>query len=142
MLQVLLDPFIISFYLSLIAIFSMIGLKAREMRSGNKLWISKVMDKTNDKVASAHINTKTFFSYFNRKSAVAFVQWIAYHVLSWARAVYIWLHGKAHAHPPSKKVLDMVRGRGEIKRNGGASFHLKRISKAGEDQSDGVGVVK
>ncbi|MDP3962299.1 MAG: hypothetical protein Q8Q03_00300 [bacterium] len=82
-------------------------------------------------IYAAYNRVRKFILYFNKRTAIALVQLIAYHILSWARSAYIWLHRKAHAHPPSKKVIDMVRGRGEVDRNGGTSFYLKKIGKEG-----------
>ena len=122
------DTSIISFYVSFLGILGMVWVKMAEIRSGNKSWISKLADKTNHKVRDYYYSIRKFISYINRKSALALVQWIAYHILTWARNAYIWAYKKAHAHAPSKKVIDMVRGRGEINRNGGSSFYLKSIS--------------
>ena len=111
----------------------MISFKAVEISSGKKSWISVMTEKTNHIFHNIYNHIKKVLSYINRKSAIALIQWIAYHILSWARDVYIWAHKKAHAHPHSKKVIDMVRGKGEIKKNGGVSFYLKRISENDED---------
>jgi hypothetical protein len=123
-----LDTSIISFSLSFLGIIGMIGFKALEIRSGKKSWITRIADNTNHKVHYVLDRIKIFFAYFNRKTALALIQWIAYHILSWARNAYIWAYKKAHSHAPSKKVIDMVRGRGEANRNGGSSFYLKSIS--------------
>ncbi len=106
----------------------MLGFKTVEIRSGKKSWISRLSEKTNNSVHPHLTTLKGLLKYMNRKSALALVQWIAYHVLTWARNAYIWAYRKAHAHAPSKKVIDMVRGRGDANRNGGSSFYLKRIS--------------
>ena len=119
----------ITFFVAFLALISMIGQKSREIRMGKISWLSGLNAKLDTPIEKAYTNTRTFISYFNRKSAVALIQWIAYHILSWARSGYIMLHRKAHAHPPSKKVIDMVRGKGEVDTVGGASFYLKRISK-------------
>lgn len=111
----------------------MLGFKAIEVRSGKKSWISRIAETTNHLVHAAYDRVRKFLSYFNRKSALALIQWIAYHILSWAREVYIWAYKKAHAHGPSKKVIDMVRGKGEVNTNGGASFYLKNISAKDEE---------
>ncbi len=87
-----------------------------------------VSEKVDHKIRGAFGGVRTFFSYFNRKSAVALLQWIAYHILSWIRSMYLWIQEKAHAHPPSKKVIDMVRGKGEVDTTGGASFYLKNLA--------------
>ena len=85
--------------------------------------------KTDQAIHSAYRQMSRFISYFNRHSALALVQWVVYHMLSWIRSVYIAIRAKAHAHPPSKKVLDMVRGKVMIDRNSGASFYLKKIGE-------------
>lgn len=127
-MSVFFDSSIIAFYVSLIGIISMIGIKSRELKSGKKSFISRLSEYTNHIIHDYHARVIVFIKYINRKSALALVQWIAYHVLTWARNLYIWAYRKAHAHAPSKKVIDMVRGKGEIKRNTGSSFYLKSIS--------------
>ncbi len=122
------NPAIISFSVSLVGIIAMIALKERRLRMDTRSKFSFVSNKVDGKIRLTYSHARTFISYFNRKSAIALVQWIAYHILSWARALYIWAHKKAHAHPPSKKVIDMVRGKGEVDKIGGASFYLKKIS--------------
>jgi hypothetical protein len=112
----------------------MIGFKALELRSGRKSWISRISDKTNHIFHDYIDNIKRYISYINRRSALALVEWIAYHILTWARNFYIWTYKRAHAYPPSKKVIDMVRGKGEVNRNGGSSFYLKSISGNGIDE--------
>jgi len=131
-MSVYFDTFTFSFYISFVGILGMLGFKALELRSGKKSWISRIADMTNHIVHDYFDKIKKFISYFNRKSALALIQWIAYHILSWAREVYIWAYKKAHAHGPSKRVIDMVRGKGEVNTNGGASFYLKQISEEDE----------
>lgn len=117
----------ISFFVSFLGIILMIVLKARRLKMDARSRFSSLTQKVDGNIRTAFSHTSTFISYFNRKSAVALVQWIAYHILSWARAAYIWIQDKAHAHPPSKKVIDMVRGKGEAD-PGGASFYLKNLA--------------
>ncbi len=112
----------------------MIGIKAIEIRSGKKSWISSLAELTNENFHDAYRWFRKMISYVNRRSIIMLVQWIAYHILSWAKEGYIWLHNKAHAYPHSKRVLDMVKGKGEVNKNGGASIYLKRISDEGEEE--------
>ncbi len=123
----------ILFYVSLLLIIAMIYSKSLEIKSTKKTFLSKLSEKTDVYIINSINWIKRVISYINKNSAIALIQWIAYHILSWARELYVWLHKKAHAHPPSKKVIDMVRGRVEMKRNGGASFYLKSISNADEE---------
>ncbi len=122
----------ISFFISAIAIIIMISLKSYEMKTNKKLWLSSLAEKTDHKVSSVYVFTRRIISYINRHSAIALMQWIAYHILSWIRGTYISMRSVAHSYPHSKKVLDMVRGRGVAVKNNGASFYLKRI---GEEKS-------
>lgn len=110
----------------------MISLKSFEIKSGKKYLIFKIAEKADDFVKGIYSNVIKLISYINKKSAIALIQWIAYYILSWARSIYIWAHKKAHAHPPSRRVIDMVRGRGEINKNGNTSFYLRRIAQDDE----------
>ena len=114
----------------------MISLKSFEIRTGKKIWILSKLNNLNTFIQSISDFIKKVFSFISKRSAIALIQWIAYYILSWVRELYIWAHKKAHSHPPSKKVIDMVRGRGQIKRNGGISFYLRRIS--GEDEEEEI----
>lgn len=107
----------------------MIGIKTAEINSGKKSWLSRLTDVTNLSMHNAYMWIKKVLSYVNKHNAIALTQWIAYHILSRIRQLYIILHKKAHAYPHSKKVIDMVRGKGEVNKNGGASVYLKRISE-------------
>ena len=139
-MSVYLDPITLSFYISFLGILGMFGFKVAEIRSGKKTLISKFADKTDRAVGDSYQFFKRGLSHINKTNAIALIQWIAYHILSWMREAYIWAHRKARAHPPSRMVIDMVRGRGEVKRNGGVSFFLKSISS--KDMEDTVVVMK
>lgn len=119
----------ISFYSSFILMTLMIVLKYREMKAGKRSWLSFLAQKTDHIVYKSYRNIRQFIMYINKKSAIALAQWIAYHILSWVRSLYIWIRTKAHAYPHTKRVIDMVRGKGTVKKNNGASFYLKKISK-------------
>lgn len=128
-MSVYFDTSILSFSISFLAIIGMIGFKSAELRSGKKSWISRLSDRTNHIVHDYYARFRKFISYINRRSALALIQWIAYHILSWARNAYIWAYRKARSHAPSKKVIDMVKGQVEVDRNSGSSFYLKSISE-------------
>ena len=123
-----LDPITLSFYISFVGILGMFGFKVAEIKSGKKTWISKIGEKTDHIIGNSYSFIKKCIHQINKKNAIALIQWIAYYILSWTRRLYIWIRSKAHAHPPSKMVIDMVRGKGEVKKNGGVSFFLKSIS--------------
>ena len=117
-----------SFIVSLVLIISMIVLKYFEIKNNGTYFLSKLSKKTDSFFIGITLNIKKAVSYLNRHTFIALVQFVAYHILSRARKVYIWAYNKAHEHPHSKKVIDMVRGKGDIGKVGGASFYLKRIS--------------
>jgi hypothetical protein len=130
-----LDTSIITFYVSFLGIVGMIYLKYFELKNNKKYFVSSLLSRFDNLVVTTYLHVKKFLSSLNKGNAIALIQWIAYYILSWARDTYIWLYKKARSHPPSKMVVDMVRGRGEIKRNGGISFYLRRI---GQEDEDGV----
>ena len=123
----LLDTTVILFYISFICIVGMIYLKSYEIKNSKRFWYRNFFDKVDIRIRIIIDYTKKFIALINKSNAIALIQWIAYHILSWIREAYIWLHKKARSHPPSKKVMDMVRGKGEVKKNGGVSFFLRRI---------------
>ena len=126
---------IIIFYLAFISIILMLWTKSRELSTGRQSLVSRLGDETDHIFHKMHDDIRTAVSYFNKHTFIAFLQWVAAHILSWFRTLYIKLFHLAHRHPHSKKVIDMVRGKGEVSGQGGASFFLKKIS----DDSDASG---
>jgi len=115
------------FYISLLAMIGMVVLKRHELRTGRPTVVSRMGRGTDHIIHNAYGKTRYAVSHFNRRTALLFVQWIAYHVLFQIRKVYVEIKHKALANPHTRKVVDAVRGRGEIK-NHGASFYLRRIA--------------
>jgi phosphoglycerate dehydrogenase-like enzyme len=120
---------VITFYVALITIILMIVAKHIEIKSGKKSIISRLGVGTDHIVQNAYNKVTFVFSHMNKNTSVNVLQWAAFHVLSFMRGIYISLREKAHRHPHSKKVIDMVTGKGEVKHTGGASFFLKKIAE-------------
>ena len=116
------------FYLSLAILISMLWMKRLELVSGKKHFLAAVADKNDHKFDKLHRDIRSIVSYFNKHTFIAFLQWLAAGILSWLRNLYIKLFHLARKYPHSKKVIDMVQGRGETNGMGGASFFLKKIS--------------
>jgi preprotein translocase subunit SecG len=115
------------FYFSLILIIVMILLKRAEVKSGHPSIISRLgrgSDQFFHTIFSAVGNAA---SYLNKHTFVALGHWIAFHILVRVRKVYVEIKASFLAMPQGKKMLDAVRGRGEVKDHG-ASFYLRRIS--------------
>ena len=115
------------FYVALLGMIVMLLLKRREMSSGKTAAMSKVGQRSEHFFHSIFVSIRHFVSYFNRRTAIALGQWIAYHVLLRVRNVYVEIKHRFIANPHGKKVIDAVRGRGEVSHHG-ASFYLRRIS--------------
>lgn len=128
-----LDTSVITFYVSFLGIVGMIYLKYLELNKNKRYFISKLSERADRTIVLVYNNIRKIILSINKDNAIALIQWIAYYILSWARDTYIWLYRKARSHPPSKMVVDMVRGRGEVKRSGGVSFYLRRIAQKDED---------
>lgn len=114
------------FYVSLFGIITMIVLKGREVRSGRPLVISVIGRKIDSSLFAFYRKVSQTASFFNKKTFIMVVQLVAYHILLRIRKVYVEIKHRALLNPHGKKVIDAVRGRGEIK-NHGASFYLRRI---------------
>ena len=115
------------FYISLIGIVAMILLKRREVGTGKQSIVSYIgagSDRIFNVVFAA---VRKGISYLNKRTFIAVVQWIAYQVLFRIRKIYVEIKHQALMNPHSKKVIDAVRGRGQIQTHG-ASLYLRRIS--------------
>ena len=115
-----------SFYISLLGIISMIVLKRFELRSANT--------NSSANVSSLEIRLQNIYNsinrslkMLNRKTFIALAQYITFHILYRIRKVYVELKHRALMNPHGKKMIDAIRGRGEINKHG-ASFYLRRIS--------------
>jgi hypothetical protein len=118
---------IILFYATLLAMILMVILKGREVKTGHPTIISRMFAWSDHFFSAIYENVRQFISYINKHTFISLAQWIAYHILRHIRAWYIEIRARAHENPHSKKVIDMVRGRHEVKKHG-ASIYLKRIS--------------
>jgi hypothetical protein len=107
----------------------MIVAKHIENKTGKKSFVSRVGAETDHIVHVVYRKMHYFFSHIDKHTTVNVLQWIAFHTLSFFRNIYLLLKEKAHRHPHSKKVIEMVTGKGEVKTNGGASFFLKKIAE-------------
>ncbi len=115
------------FYVSLLAMIIMVALKHREAATGHPTIISRMFAKSDNFFTSVFHSIKEGLSYINRHTFISLAQWVAYHILRHVRMWYIEIRHHAHRNPHTKKVVDMVRGKGEVKKHG-ASIYLKRIS--------------
>jgi hypothetical protein len=115
------------FYGSLILMMFMVMLKAREVRTGHPTITSRIFASSDHFFSRIFMAVRRTISYANRHTFISLVHWIAYHILRHIRAWYIELQLRAYQNPHGKKVIDAVRGRGEVRRHG-SSVYLKRIS--------------
>ncbi|MCL5781824.1 MAG: hypothetical protein M1459_00490 [Patescibacteria group bacterium] len=116
------------FYASILSMALMLYLKALEVKTGRVSIVSRMGRGTDHIFTAIHAKIQRMISYINRKTFVALLQWIAYHVLLRIRKVYVELKHRALQNPHGKRLIDAVRGRADIRRHG-ASFYLRRISE-------------
>ncbi|OHA24292.1 MAG: hypothetical protein A3B11_02325 [Candidatus Taylorbacteria bacterium RIFCSPLOWO2_01_FULL_44_26] len=119
---------IILFYISLLGMIYMIFLKSGEMNSGRRNILSRLGSGADHIFQSAFQSVGQGISYINKHTFIALAHWLAYHVLVRVRNVYVEIKHYVLANPHGKRLIDAVRGRGEI-RNHSASFYLRRIGK-------------
>ncbi len=115
------------FYISLIGIIAMILLKRREVLTGHESIVSRLGEGSDHIFAAFFGGIRRGISYINKHTFIALAQWVAFHVLVHVRKVYVEIKHLWLKNTHTRKVLDMVRGKGEVKKHG-ASFYLRRIS--------------
>jgi len=115
------------FATALVGILLMYLFKWMELKSGKKTLLARLGTRTDGFFRTQYIKVRKFIHYMNRQTFIALTQWVAMHILSSLRNAYIWAYRLAHRHPHSKKVIDMVRGKGEVQKGTPASFYLKQI---------------
>ncbi len=119
------------FYIALAGMIGMILLKRREVLSGHQSLVSKLGQGSDHIFAAFFRGVRQGISYINKHTFIALAQWIAFHLLVHIRTLYVEIKHQWLKNTHTRKVLDMVRGKGEV-RNHGVSFYLRRIS--GEDE--------
>jgi hypothetical protein len=102
----------------------MILLKRRELKNNHSSTSDNAIEKTLSKLFG-HIQYS--IKLLNKKTFAALVQYITFHILFRIRKVYVEIKHRTLLNPHGKRMIDAVRGRGEVK-NHGASFYLRRIS--------------
>ncbi len=116
------------FYVSIVAIAGMILNKRYEVKTGKPTLVSAIGRGSDHIFAAAFVQVRKLVSYMNRKTFVALAQWVAFHLLLRTRKVYVEVKHRFISTPHGKKLIDAVRGRGEVNHHG-ASFYLRRISQ-------------
>jgi hypothetical protein len=106
----------------------MILLKRHETKTGRPTIMSRLGRGSDNFFHMVFGLVLNAWSYINKHTFVALAHWIAFHILVHIRNIYVQIKSSFLATPQGKKMLDAVRGRGEVK-NHGASFYLRRISE-------------
>ncbi|MDE2037899.1 MAG: hypothetical protein KGI69_01580 [Patescibacteria group bacterium] len=115
------------FYASLLGMAAMVLLKRREVRTGRPSLVSRLGAGSDHFFQEAHASFRKGISYVNRRTFAALAHLAAFHVLLRVRKVYVGLKHSFISTPHGKKLIDAVRGRGEV-RDHGASFYLRHIA--------------
>ncbi|MDQ2932954.1 MAG: hypothetical protein M3Q80_01045 [bacterium] len=105
----------------------MLVLKSHEVRSGHPTIVSRLGRRSDNFFHTIFHHVHVFISYINKHTFIALAHWIAFHILVHIRKLYVEIKARALATPHGKKIINAVRGRGEVKDHG-ASFYLRRIS--------------
>lgn len=109
----------IIFIVSGLGIVALIGHKHFEISTGKKTFITHASGYTN-----VHVNKGTkAFQAVNMENATKIVGWVIAHSILILRKLFIYLQNRSY----SKKIVDVVSGKGVDKNTSGASVFLKRI---------------
>jgi len=119
------------FYISLLAMIAMVALKRHEVRTGVPSLVSKVGAGSDHVFQAVYSTVRHGLSYVNRRTLIALSQWLAFHVLKFFRTLYVEIKHRFISTDHGKKLIDAVRGRGEVSDHG-ASFFLRNIAAEGK----------
>jgi hypothetical protein len=119
------------FYVSLLAMIAMVAFKRHEALTGVPSFVSKVGAGSDHVFQAAYSTVRHGLSYINRRTFIALVQWLAFHVLKFFRTLYVEIKHRFISTDHGKKLIDAVRGRGEVSTHG-ASFFLRNIAADGK----------
>lgn len=119
---------IITFYTSFSGVILMLLLKMREAKTGKPTIVSRLGRGTDCFFHNIIEFVRKFFLYMNRHTFIALGHWIVFHTLLYVRKAYVNIKAAFISHPQGKKMIDAVRGRGEVRKEG-ASFYLRRIGE-------------
>lgn len=106
----------------------MVVFKGQELKTGKPSLLSNLGRGTDHFFHNIFNIVGNILSSFNKHTFIAIAQWLAFHVLLRIRNVYVEIKDRFLSNPHGKKLIDAVRGRGEVT-NHGASFYLRRISE-------------
>ena len=115
------------FYISLLGIISMILIKRAEMKNGDLSIADKLESSVEVVLGKIYTKVSDYYKMLNRRTFIALAQFLTFHILLRIRNVYVELKHQTLQNPHGKRMIDAIRGRGEVK-NHGASFYLRRIS--------------
>lgn len=114
------------FYVSFAGIVGLILAKRHEVETGKPSIVSKIGAGSDHIFHNIFASVRQAVSYVNRHTFIAIAQWISFHILVRVRKVYIEVKHRSLHNPHTKKVVDAVRGKGEVKKHG-VSFYLRKI---------------
>ena len=110
---------------------AMVLLKRHEVKTGFPSIVSKVGAGSDHVFQAVYSTIRHGLSYLNRRTFIAVLQWLAFHVLKLFRTLYVEVKHRFISTTHGKKLIDAVRGRGELSDHG-ASFFLRHIAAEGK----------
>ncbi|MSR71430.1 MAG: hypothetical protein EXS50_02020 [Candidatus Taylorbacteria bacterium] len=121
----------IVFFIALLGIIAMFTIKFVEAKTGNKSFLTRVSEKTNHIVHSHVARIKYVSSFISKRNAKLLSKFVAYHVLLAGHRIYTKLKNilKTHLENKPESPINMVLGKGVLKKKGSVSFFLKHIAE-------------
>lgn len=126
-------PTLIVFAASALAIIAMVAFKYYELSTGKRGILTRVSDKTNHRARAGYRTVRLYLSYINKRNAVLLLQFILDHIVWLIRKVQRRIHTHIESNQDMRgyNVLNLIKGKGIIKKRGAVSFFLKQV---GEDE--------
>ena len=121
----------LTFIISFLGIVGMFAVKLVEARTGKQSLLSRISDRTNHIVHDAVARARHIMSFVTKRNAILLGRFIAYHVLLTAHRLYIKAKRsiKTYLEKKPSSPINLILGKGEIKKKGSVSFFLKHIAE-------------
>jgi hypothetical protein len=116
-----------TFLASGIGIIIMLSLKTIEVHTGKASILSWVSDKTNHIVRDYYMNTRRFFSYFNKRNAALLLQFLLIQAVGSIRGIYRRIDQHLAQNPHG--LFSTVKEKAVLKKKGAVSFFLEHLNE-------------
>ncbi len=115
------------FYGSLVLMVVMMGIKLLEVSRGKEIFTTRISRSIDHVFEAGYRFVRDILGHISWYNIEHGFWWCVRLIFKFLHISYKYVEYKANTDPRSKKIIDMVKGKGMPTRSPGASIYLKRI---------------